>query len=446
VVIGNPPYIRADNPVIKELRQQIMKSKQYVTLYEKWDLMVAFYEKSLRMLSNEGINAFIASNSITTSKFAYKLQDWILENFRVKSIDHFEDNMQIFKAGVVPVVTIIQKTKQDYKVKKIYRVNVFDNIDKIQEVDTTQLLNLRERVFKKSFSDIFYPNIQSELLGDICYLSVGMVINADENSALGEFTKNDLISEIKDEIHFKKYIEGKYLKRYNIKKIKYLEWNTYRVPSKLRRPTFPSLYKGDKIFRGRVTEGTFDDTGIVCNDSIVVFKRFVDLNNIKERSISVSISKNNFDGKGSKTSAQVNKRRMELENVSSNFSLKYLLAIINSKYALAYLNNFRKHRLKNYFYPDDFRNYPIPKIYLQEQELFVTLVDYILYLKQQPKDEMSFYFEQIIDGMAYELYFGEEIKQAGCDILKYLNDLPTITVEMSEPEKFKIIPKVFNKL
>jgi hypothetical protein len=59
---------------------------------------------------------------------------------------------------------------------------------------------------------------------------------------------------------------------------------------------------------------------------------------------------------------------------------------------------------------------------------------------------MSFYFEQLIDGMVYELYFENEIKQAGCNILKYLDDLPEIKDEMPDEEKMKIITKVFNKL
>ncbi len=403
-MIGNPPYVRADSPAIADLREKIMDSKQYVTLYEKWDLMVPFFEKSLRLLNNEGVNAFIASNSITTSKFAYKLQDWILKNFKVKSIDYFEDDMQIFEAGVVPVVIIIQKTKQTIVPKKIYRVNQFTNIDKIVEVDVSDSVNLRERVFKKSFSRLFYPKVPSELLGDICYLSKGMVMNSDENDAKGEFAKDDLISDTKDKIHSKTYIEGKFLKRYQIEKVKFMEWNTYRIPKKLSRPTFPSLYEGDKIFRGRVTEGTFDDTGILCNDSIVVFKRFVDLKNVTERSISVSISKNNFKDKGSKTSAQVANRRKELESASEKYSLKYLLAVINSKYAMAYLNNFRKHRLENYFYPDDFRNYPIPQIPEKAQQPFITRVEKILSAKKQnPKADTS-QSEREIDRLVYELY------------------------------------------
>jgi hypothetical protein len=70
-----------------------------------------------------------------------------------------------------------------------------------------------------------------------------------------------------------------------------------------------------------------DDSGIICNHSIIVFKRFCDLKDIEERSISVSISKNNFEEHGGKTTAKVKKRRVELEKLSEAYSLKYILTI-----------------------------------------------------------------------------------------------------------------------
>ena len=187
-------------------------------------------------------------------------------------------------------------------------------------------------------------------------------------------------------------------------KIQYLEWNTDRVPEKLVRPTFAALYIGDKILRGRVTKGTFDDTGIVCNDSIVVFKSFIDLHNVDERSISVSISKNNIEGKGSNKSSLVDYRRTELEEISKNYSLKYILAIINSEYAMAFLNNFRRHRMKNYFYPDDFRNFPIPKITKSEQKPFIKLADEILSAKDSNPSFDTTHLEAEIDARVAHLY------------------------------------------
>lgn len=177
-----------------------------------------------------------------------------------------------------------------------------------------------------------------------------------------------------------------------------------QVPSQLSRPTFRQLYIGEKILRGRVTKGTFDDTGIVCNDSIIVLKRFIDLQNVNERSISVGISKNNIDTKGGKASTEISKKRKELENISKQFELKYILGIINSSYAMAFLNNFRRHRLENYFYPDDFRNFPIPKIGLSNQKSISDLVNKILAAKKENPKAITTVWEREIDIRVYHLY------------------------------------------
>jgi hypothetical protein len=426
LIIGNPPYVRADNPAIAGQREIILSSKQYETLWEKWDLMVPFFERGLKSLEPSGILTFIVSNSINTSKYAEKLQDWIIKNHFVRSIDYFE-NVEVFEAGVVPVILSIQAQRKETYTKKIYRTNHFDNAEVVMLDNDTE--SLKSKVFRKSFSDIFKPEISSERLGDVCYMSKGMVTNSDEKTAQGEFVKDDLISDTKDEIHCKEYVEGKNIDSYLIDKVRFIEYNTERVPERLSRPTFRDLYIGDKILRGRVTKGTFDNTGIVCNDSIVVFKRFCDLKNTNERSISVSISKNNFEAHGSKTTAQVKKRRVELEKISEGYNLKYVLAVLNSSYAMAYLNNYRRHRLENYFYPDDFRNYPLPKIDLAKQAVFVALADYMLFLRNAnapkvfetvPNDHIAQFIETVINGCVFELYFPEHMKEKEIDILQFV--------------------------
>lgn len=44
------------------------------------------------------------------------------------------------------------------------------------------------------------------VFGDFCYISKGMVLNANENIEKGAFKKEDLISDIYDEVHSRKYI------------------------------------------------------------------------------------------------------------------------------------------------------------------------------------------------------------------------------------------------
>jgi type I restriction-modification system DNA methylase subunit len=372
IVIGNPPYVRADidKPEYQKQRRWLETCGQYETLYEKWDLMVAFYEKSLKLLKENGIHAFIVSNSITTSKYAFKLHEFILKKYNLISIDYF-DEFEVFKGvGVIPVITVIQNKKWNLKVDKITRINTFQNFT----LNQLKFQNLTEveaiKVFKKQY-DKFEIKIDYELLNNICYTSVGMVINADEINCKGLFTKDDIISFVKIGNYSKPFVEGKDLKDYLIEQIKYLEWDTDRVPSKLRRKTFSELYEGEKILRGRVTGAVYDNTGIICNDGVIVFKRFCDLANVNQLSITSSITKNN------------NFKRNELEQISKQYYIKYLLAIINSKFAYWFLNNQRRHRLENYFYPDDFRKLPIPKINTDEQIILAEKAENIMFLKKQ---------------------------------------------------------------
>lgn len=371
IIIGNPPYVRADAdiPGYQQQRKWMEESDQYETLYEKWDLFVAFLERSLKLLKKNGILSFIVSESLATSKYGIKLLDWIQKNFYVASIDYFEDSKIFENVGVVPIILTIQKTDKRRETRKIIRRGEFGNIVSDIKIRPKDFLKMGVNAFRKTSEKFEFKGIIN--LGDICYLSKGMVINADEVSAKGEFAKDDLIALNRDRLHPKSYIEGKMIDRYSVNKIKYLEWQTDRVPSKISRKTFPELYDKPKILRGRVTGGIFDNTGIVCNDSIVVFVRFCDLKGINNRSVENSLAKLN------------DKPRQELEKISEKFDLKFILAIMNSKFTYRYLNNIRRHRLKNYFYPDDFRKLPIPIIPLNKQVELSKLSNKMLILNKE---------------------------------------------------------------
>jgi len=226
-----------------------------------------------------------------------------------------------------------------------------------------------------------------------------MVINADEKTAQGAFTKDDLISKKKTNIHFRPYIEGKDIDSYILKRSRYIEWGTKRVPGQLSRATFPELYDRPKIMRGRVTGGIYDETELLCNDSIVVFVRFTDLGGVNNKSIQTSIKKFN------------RMPRTQLERISEKFELKYLLSVLNSSFAFKYLNNIRRHRLENYFYPDDFRKLPIADLTQKEQKQFVYLVDKIFaitkdedYMQSTQKQVQVKVLEREIDQLVYQLY------------------------------------------
>ena len=361
VVIGNPPYVRADSgPEYLASRRKIEESKAYKTLYEKWDLMVPFIEKGLNLANAKGALIFIVSNAICTSKYALKLLDWIQKEHFTRSINYFED-MAVFEAGVIPVVLHVSKVKDYGITRKIIHRGSFENIINKTEIPAQEFKTLGRNAFRKEFNPIVFK-IKTIDVGDICYLSYGLRPNSDERYWKGEFTAKDIIRDTKDRTYSQPYVEGKDLENYLISRIRYLEWGTDRVPRKLVRPTFPELYERPKIMRGCLTSGIYDNSGLICNHSIVVFVRFTDLRGVNNKSIQSSIKKFNY------------LPRADLESVSENFDLKYILAVLNSSLASLYLNNIRRHRLENYFYPDDLRKLPIADISLKEQEPFINLV------------------------------------------------------------------------
>ena len=398
MVIGNPPYVRADSgSEYLAIRRKLEESKTYKTLYEKWDLMVPFIEKGLNIANTKGDLIFIVSNAICTSKYAFKLLDWIQKEHFTHSINYFED-ITIFEAGVIPVVLHVGKEKGYGTTQKVIRRDSFENIISKTEISAKEFKTLGRDAFRKEFNPIVF-RIKTINVGDICYLSYGLRPNSDERYWKGEFTAKDIISKEKDETHSQPYVEGKDLENYLISRTRYLEWDTDRVPRKLVRPTFPELYEPPKIMRGCLTGGIYDDSGLICNHSIVVFVRFSDLRGVNNKSIQSSVKKFNH------------LPRVELEGISENFAPKYILAVLNSSLASLYLNNIRRHRLENYFYPDDLRKLPIADISLKEQEPFINLVEEICsitkegdYLENAVKQAKVREYKKRIDKLTYKLY------------------------------------------
>lgn len=108
VVIGNPPYVRADsgaNHLI--LRKKIQESDQYETLWEKWDLYIPFIERGYKLLKAGGFTTMIVSDAFCHSKYAQKSQNWFLEHSRVQRLDFFS-KIKIFDAGVHNITYLFQ--------------------------------------------------------------------------------------------------------------------------------------------------------------------------------------------------------------------------------------------------------------------------------------------------------------------------------------------------
>jgi hypothetical protein len=237
-------------------------------------------------------------------------------------------------------------------------------------------------------------------LDAICYISVGMVIHADEKVAKGAFLTSELVSDIKDKLHPKPFVEGKNLSRWFFPTHSYLEWGTPRAPSMFRRQTFPELYDHtEKLMLPMVGDirVAYDKDQFLCNHGIFVCLPWRSLSGVCNNSL-----KKAARYVGETPSRPDLPRREELEAVSRRFSLKYLLGVMNSSAARGFLRANRRNNIQ--LYPDDWKKLPIPDIAHARQQPIVDLVNRILAAKTADPGADVSDFETDIDLLVYDLY------------------------------------------
>ena len=295
ITIGNPPYISAPtqiaSPELNEQRKRIVASKKYKSLNEKWDLYVPFMELGLQLLCPKGIFAMIVPYPLTNQKYGKKLRKMLAEEYRLLEIADLNGTKIFENATVSNCIPFIQNSQPEGELRitqifedKIIREVLSKSPEELKQDNKNYVWNLTE---EERTGNRF---VNMNVLGDFCYISVGMVVNANEKDAQGAFKKEDLISDSYDAIHCRKYIEAKDIDKFQVKRVRYLEWNTERCPDKLRRPTFRELYDCPKLLINRlgVLKVYLDmDTHFLHSDSMFCAVLWKDLKGVYNKSLPV---------------------------------------------------------------------------------------------------------------------------------------------------------------
>jgi len=396
IVIGNPPYVSAptqlDNNILKKQRQDIVECKKFKTLNEKWDLYVPFMELGLQLLAEKGIFTMIVPYPLSNQKYAKKIRKLITEKTCILEIADLNGTKIFENATVSNCIPILRKDKP---AESLSIIHINDNrqfllalskpVSELVQDEKTYVWNLSNEQRQGSR----FPNMN--VLGDFCYISKGMVLNADEKTAKGEFSKDDLISEIQDDVHCRKYIEAKDIDKYEVRHVRYLEWNTERCPGQLSRPTFRELYEQPKIIMnclGTINATIDESTHFLHNHSIYCAVPWKFLHAIENKSISTSV----------KRYSRMN--RNEMEKLSDGIDLYYLLAILNSSTADKLLADQRGGDY--HIYPEHLRNLPIAPASAEEQKFLGGLAKSVL--ERKAHGEETKLIEDEIDFAVRKLY------------------------------------------
>jgi hypothetical protein len=401
VTIGNPPYVRADEKSDRNrsLREQILASKSYETLWEKWDLFVPFIEKSYKVLKPGGVTSLIVSDAFCHSKYAQKPQNWFLKHARILRLDFCSD-LKIFEAAVHNIIYFFQKADSTHHMpeRRVHR-ETFGNVTTLPS-DEQAKLTYRAFFPEDTAAQTFA--CKSVRLDAICYVTIGMVVNAHEDLAQGAFTMDDLVQDSRDATHPKQFIEGKHLGMWLPATYRWLEWGTARAPALFRRPTFPEIYETPEKVLVQRSPGPdpkccYDDQHLHFTESTVSFIPWHALSGVRNNSL-----KKAARYRDEKPPRPDLPRREELEATSRRFSVKYLLAVMNSSVARDFLRANRRSNI--HLYPEDWKKLSIPDVSPAEQAKVVALVDHILVAKKQDPNADIAFLEREIDRLVYELY------------------------------------------
>ena len=161
-VIGNPPY--GFHQIHAEYLKPYFK-KHFVSSQGSFEHYFLFYEISLTLLKNEGLQGFIIPITWLTIPSAQSLRKFILDNYWIKEISWLPEFV-FAKAKVNTLVSIIKNSAISNVSVKIYDTLGFRNPPK------------EERLYKQSqFIDlgysvgIFESNIDNEIIQKITVLS-----------------------------------------------------------------------------------------------------------------------------------------------------------------------------------------------------------------------------------------------------------------------------------
>lgn len=361
-IIGNPPYVRADEPNVKDYRSEIKKIKQYKCLKSgKWDLFVPFIELALGLTKEtRGSVSFVVGSGITYTNYAESITDVLRNDKHIKMVSQFKEP---FETWAFPATCFIHDFSRTFKSPTYqYHSNTTKGINCLH-FNKNPFTPINKVIVNKIKNN--WKACDGLTLQDIAYVSVGMVLNSKEKKAeVAKFKKNDLwkYQQSSTVEHPVRYIDNKDLDFFKISDgfKKYIEYgNDSRVPTHVRRATFPELHCGPRVIISRSKnerKAVYVDSDIIVSDNNRIIKRWCDLKGVENNSIDdkiieygknigikfpkippsgVNYMKNKKDA--SSVRLKINGLRNTLEELSSFIPYDLIESILNSDFYISWV-------------------------------------------------------------------------------------------------------------
>lgn len=454
IVIGNPPFV--EHKKLKAFRENI-KNQNYVTHSGSADLYVYFYERSIKLLKQKGILAFISSNKFFKTNYGALLRDYISKLQTISIVD-FTD-YHVFDALVASCVYLLRKDKpnQDFifvNIKEDFQnQNVYSYLEENKIVYPSTLL--KEKYWQFDDYSLFEIKYLIEKKGKLIKkiptvnLYRGITTGYNEAFIIPKSKKDILISiSTKNQEIIKNVLQGRNIRKWIYEKSdEYLLLTYYDLD-------VPKLYPA--IFE-HLAE--YEDSLIPRSDQGVNWwnlRACAYYDEFEKHKIIWGLTADKW------AFAYDDKKHYLPSNgyllTSSEIDLKYILGVLNSSLMQFYFRFVGvmtaggaftlKHQTIN--------ELPIKVPTAIEERTITNLVNYILFTKNNPDPLKGLYrtedlgidelkvqlFEELLNGCVFELYFSEEMKNKEIDILQLVSEI-VVNIDKMQPDEAR---KVINML
>ncbi|MCW1464546.1 Eco57I restriction-modification methylase domain-containing protein [Campylobacter jejuni] len=430
LIIGNPPYIRQEE--LKELKSHL--AKNYKVYKGTSDIYTYFYELGFNVLKDNGVLSYITSNKYTRAGYGEALREFLLKN--VKVLEYTDLNgIKVFDSATVDTsILCFEKSKsKDNKFKylalsnEILKTCAYD-IGLYKDFAEFSQNSLSKESF--TFSDENTSALKAKIerigtpLKEWQGLNIyrGILTGYNEAFIITTEKRNEILANCKDEAEkertaklIRKMLRGRDIKRYSYEWAGLWVINTHNgYKSKngekieaINIEHYPSLKKHFDEFYPQLEKRA--DKGLTPYNlrNCAYIEEFE-----KEKIVWAEMTKEAcfvYDNSNFFTNQTC--------YFFTHCDYKYLLAILNSRLIVYYMQYISSHLGQGAFrwIRQYIEKLPIPKINSKNEKLadeLINLVDEILKAKEQDKNANTQELENKINSIVYKLYnlTEEEIK------------------------------------
>ena len=471
IVIGNPPYIKEATK--KEAFDGFRNSVYY---QGKMDLWYGFACVSIDLLKNNGTKCFIATNNWITNDGASLLRNKILSESNIIKFIDFNDYKVFKTAGIQTMISVLNKVKTKSHILE------YKKLDSKKVPKNTLIQFLNNPIESSKDYNVFQSIVESELNQTISFLSEETLNIIDRLNSASDFKldKEEVLSgiDIPQDFLNKKSQEklGSDFKVgmgvFVLNELEIQNLNLSSIEHELLKPFYTTKemnrYYGDKKNKYWII---YTDSSFKKNDSM---DDYPNLKNHLDSLQTIITSENkpyglnrarkdgiSFEGEKivvtrkcptkpvfTYTDFDTYFNRTFMQIISNRINNKFLVVLLNSSVLEFFLKYKGKMQGSN-FQLDKSPLLKLPLIKPKNIEAFITLADYILFLKSNKNilthtdnNSISTHIESIVDMMVYELYFTEHMKEKGLNVLEFLNPKP-FNEETNTQQKEEIIKSFY---